>query len=200
MGLTPVSYKDFTPIANLAFDELVLMVDAKSKYKSVKEIIDSAKANPQKITVGGTQLGGSDSICTYLIEKAAGVKFNFIVFNGGGEVNAALLGGHVDIGIRQPRRGPGALQGGQGESPGRLRRKASGRRSRHPHDEGAGVRRHSSRATAASAPRPAFPADARKVLEEALFKYTKTEIFKKYCRGQHAHRSLDGWQRLREGP
>ena len=102
MGMTPVGLKDFTPIANFAFDEYMLMVNANSKYKSVKEIIADAKANPKKITVGGTQLGSSDSICAYLIEKAAGVKFNYVVFNGGGEVNAALLGGHIDMAVSNP--------------------------------------------------------------------------------------------------
>ena len=102
MGKAPVSLKDFTPIANFAFDEYMLMVNPKSKYKSVKEIIADAKANPKKITVGGTQLGSSDSICAYLVEKAAGVQFNYVVFNGGGEVNAALLGGHIDIAVSNP--------------------------------------------------------------------------------------------------
>ena len=102
MGKSPVGLKDFTPIANFAFDEYMLMVNANSKYKSVKEIIADAKARPQKITVGGTQLGSSDSICAYLIEKAAGVKFNYVVFNGGGEVNAALLGGHIDMAVSNP--------------------------------------------------------------------------------------------------
>src|SRR5512133_2060716 len=80
MGITPVGLKDFTPIANFAFDEYMLMVNPKSKYNSVKEIVADAKANPKKITVGGTQLGSSDSICAYLVEKAAGVQFNYIVF------------------------------------------------------------------------------------------------------------------------
>ena len=102
MGLTPVGLKDFTPIANFAFDEYMLMVKADSKYKSMKDIVADAKANPKKITVGGTQLGSSDSICTYLLEKAACVQFNYIVFNSGGEVNAAVLGGHVDMMVANP--------------------------------------------------------------------------------------------------
>jgi len=102
MGLTPVGIKDFTPIANLAFDEYMLIVSANSRFKSMKDIVAEAKANPKKITVGGTQLGSSDSICTYLLEKEAGIKLNYIVFNSGGEVNAALLGGHVDLAIANP--------------------------------------------------------------------------------------------------
>src|SRR3989339_1363941 len=102
MGKAPVGLKDFTPIANFAFDEYMLMVGANSKYKSVKDIIADAKANPKKITVGGTQLGSSDSICAYLVEKAAGIQFNYVVFNSGGEVNAAVLGGHVDVMVANP--------------------------------------------------------------------------------------------------
>ena len=73
-GDHPVGLKDFTPIANFAFDEYMLMVKADSKYKSMKDIVADAMANPKKITVGGTQLGSSDSICAYLIEKAAGIQ------------------------------------------------------------------------------------------------------------------------------
>jgi putative tricarboxylic transport membrane protein len=80
----------------------MLMVKADSKFKSMKDVIEYAKANPKKVTVGGTQLGSSDSICAYLIEKAAGVQFNYIVFNSGGEVNAALMGGHVDWAMSNP--------------------------------------------------------------------------------------------------
>ncbi len=49
------SYKDFTPIANFAFDEYMLMVKADSKYKSAKDIADAAKGKPKDISVGGTQ-------------------------------------------------------------------------------------------------------------------------------------------------
>ena len=62
IGNTPFKLKDFTPIANFAFDEFTLIVNAASKYKSVKEVIAEAKANPKKITMGGTALGGADSI------------------------------------------------------------------------------------------------------------------------------------------
>ena len=51
-----IGYKDFTPLANFAFDEYLLMVKGDSKYKTVKDVIAFAKANPKKMTVGGTQL------------------------------------------------------------------------------------------------------------------------------------------------
>ncbi|MCX5818335.1 MAG: tripartite tricarboxylate transporter substrate binding protein [Deltaproteobacteria bacterium] len=181
MGLTPVGLKDFTPIANFAFDEYMLMVGPNSKLKSMREIIDFAKANPQKITVGGTQLGSSDSICAYLIEKAAGVKFNFIVFNGGGEVNAALLGGHIDMAITNPGEALELYKAGKVKILGVFAEKRLAASLEIPTMKEQGINAIYVQNRGLCAPAD-IPADARKVLEEAFFKYTKTETFKKYCK------------------
>ena len=179
MGMTPVGLKDFTPIANFAFDEYMLMVSPKSKYKSVKEIIVDAKANPKKITVGGTQLGSSDSVCAYLIEKAAGVQFNFIVFNGGGEVNAALLGGHIDIAVSNPGEALELSKAGKVKLLGVFSDKRLHGAPDVPtlKEQWVDVTYVQNRGLVAPAD---IPADARKTLEEAFAKYMKTDIFKKY--------------------
>jgi putative tricarboxylic transport membrane protein len=181
MGLTPVGLKDFTPIANFAFDEYMVLVNAKSKYKSMKEIIDFAKANPKKITVGGTQLGSSDSICAYLIEKAVGVQFNYIVFNGGGEVNAALLGGHIDMAVANPGEALELYKSGKVKILGVFAEKRLAGAPDVPtlKEQGINAVYVQNRGLAAPA---GIPDEARKVLEEAFLKYTKTETFKKYCK------------------
>jgi putative tricarboxylic transport membrane protein len=179
MGMTPVGLKDFTPIANFAFDEYMLMVGPKSKYKSVKDVIADAKANPKKITVGGTQLGSSDSVCAYLIEKAAGVQFNFIVFNGGGEVNAALLGGHIDMAVSNPGEALELSKAGKVTLLGVFADKRLAGAPDVPtlKEQGVNVTYVQNRGLVAPAD---IPADARKVLEEAFAKYMKTDVFKKY--------------------
>lgn len=179
MGITPVGLKDFTPIANFAFDEYLLMVNPKSKYKSVKEIIADAKANPKKITVGGTQLGSSDSICAYLVEKAAGVQFNYVVFNGGGEVNAALLGGHIDMAVSNPGEALELFKSGKVKLLGVYSEKRLPGAPDVPtmKEQGVDVTYVQNRGLVAPAD---IPADARKVLEEAFAKYMKTDVFKKY--------------------
>ncbi len=179
IGLTPVGLKDFTPIANFAFDEYILMVNAKSKYKSMQEIIADAKANPKKITVGGSQLGASDSICAYLIEKAAGVQFNFIVFTSGGEVNAAILGGHIDIAISNPGEALELSKAGKVRLLGVFAEKRLAGAPDIPtmKEQGIDALYVQNRGLVAPAE---IPADARKVLEEAFAKYMKTDIFKKY--------------------
>jgi putative tricarboxylic transport membrane protein len=101
-GHSPVSHKDFSNIAILAVEDYVGVVRADSPYKSLKELIAAAKQKPNAIRVGGSGPAGSDAIIRHRLEKAAGVKLNFIVFQSGGEVNAALLGGNVDFASPNP--------------------------------------------------------------------------------------------------
>ena len=179
MGLTPVGLKDFTPIANFAFDQFMLMVNVNSKYKSVSEIVAEAKANPKKVTIGGTQLGGSDSMAIHQIEKAAGIKFNYIVFNGGGDVNAALLGGHVDMASSNPGEALELFKAGKVRILGVLGEKRLALAPDVPtmREQGLDAVFVQNRGIAAPAD---IPPEARKVLEEALFKYTQTSTFKRY--------------------
>jgi putative tricarboxylic transport membrane protein len=181
MGLTPVSLKDFTPIANMAFDELVLAVGANSRFKTFKEVITEAKANPKKLSLAVTQVGGPDTICMSMVEKATGTKFNNIVFNGQGEANAALLGNHVDMSIGNPGEMLELVKAGKV----RILAIFSEKRMEMAPDiptakeQGVDVVFRQNRSLVAPAD---IPADARKVLEETLYKVTQTEIFKNYYR------------------
>jgi putative tricarboxylic transport membrane protein len=176
-----ITPKDFTPIANFAFDEYMVIVKAGGKYKSMKEVLADAKANPKKVTVGGTQLGSSDSICAYLIEKTAGVQFNFIVFNSGGEVNAALMGGHIDIAVSNPGEALELAKAGKVLTLGVFAEKRLPGAPDVPtlKEQGLDAIYVQNRGLVAPG---GIPADARKVLEDALLKYTKTEIFKGYTK------------------
>jgi len=181
MGRTPVGLDDFTPIANFAFDEYMLMVRTDSKYKSMKDIVADAKANPKKITVGGTQLGSSDSICTYLLEKGAGIQLNYIVFNSGGEVNGALLGGHIDVMVANPGEALELYKAGKVRILGVYAEKRLAGAPDVPTMKEQGIDAVYVQNRGLCAP-AGIPADARKVLETAFFKYTQTDIFKKYCK------------------
>jgi putative tricarboxylic transport membrane protein len=192
-GKSPVSYKDLTPIANFAFDDGVVIVNAKSKYKSIQAVIEDARANPKKITVGGTHAGGPDTISTYLIEKGAGVKFNFVPFNSGGEVNAALLGSHVDLAIANPGEAIELVKAGKIRILGVLAEKRLTEASDIPTLKEQGINAVVLIFRGLCAPK-GIPEDARKILEEALFKYTKTETFKKYIK---QNMLSEGWM---DGP
>ncbi|MBA4423193.1 MAG: tripartite tricarboxylate transporter substrate binding protein [Syntrophus sp. (in: bacteria)] len=179
-GKTPVGLKDFTPIANFAFDEFMLMVGQNAKLKSLNEIVAFAKANPKQITIGGTQFGGSDSLAIYQFEKAAGVQFNYIVFNSGGEVNAALLGGHVDMASTNPGEALELYKAGKVKILGVLSEKRLANAPEIPTMKEQGINAFFVQNRGIAAPAD-IPTDARKILEDAFFKYTKTEAYKKYC-------------------
>jgi len=184
--------KDFTPIANFAFDEYIVIVKAGGKYKTMKDVVDAAKARPKMLTVGGTQLGSSDSVCAYLIEKAAGVQFNFIVFNSGGEVNAALMGGHIDLAVSNPGE---ALELAKGNKVLTLGVFAEKRLLGAPDvptlkEQGIDAVYVQNRGLVAPG---GIPEDARKVLEDAMLKYTKTKIYKDYiAEGMLSEAWMDG--------
>jgi putative tricarboxylic transport membrane protein len=66
------------------------------------DLVAAARADPGAISWGGTSVGSQDHLSVLLLEKAAGVKFNFVSFAGAGEVLAALLGGHIEVGSAEP--------------------------------------------------------------------------------------------------
>lgn len=99
----PFNWKDLTPVAMLALDQFVLWVNAEAPYKNAKEYLAAVKAaGPNKTKMGGTGSKQEDQIITVAIEKAAGVKFNYLPFKGGGDVAVQLVGKHVDSTVNNP--------------------------------------------------------------------------------------------------
>jgi len=93
------TWDSFAPIGLHVFDPGVLAVAANSKYKSLKDLIDDAKANPEKVKVATTGILGDDHLAVLSLQRAAGVKFAIVHFTGGAPQTQALLGGHVDVGF-----------------------------------------------------------------------------------------------------
>jgi len=60
--LCPITHSDMTPIANLSFDDAMLLVNVNSKFKTIKELVAFAKANPETVMVGGHMFGSITSI------------------------------------------------------------------------------------------------------------------------------------------
>jgi putative tricarboxylic transport membrane protein len=171
----------------------MLMVNANSKYKSVKDVVTDAKANPKKIMVGGTQSGSADSVCAYLLEKVAGIKLNYITFNSGGEVNAALLGGHIDLAVSNPGEALELMRANKVRLFGVYAEKRLVGAPDVPtlKEQGFDAIYVQNRGLCAPG---GIPEDARKVLEEAFLKYMKTETFKKYIK---ENMLSEGWM---DGP
>jgi putative tricarboxylic transport membrane protein len=97
-----VTLDQVTPLARLTGEYEVLVVPAESPIKSMKDLTAQLKADPGKVSWGGGSAGGTDHIVAGLIAKAVGAdptKVNYIAHAGGGEALAAILGGHVTVGV-----------------------------------------------------------------------------------------------------
>lgn len=110
---TAFTYKDFDPIINVVKDPSMFLVKSDAPWKSLKEFLDYAKANPGMITVGNSGAGGGVHLVALAFEKAVGVKFNHIPFSGGGPSVTALLGGHVNAVSVSPPEGVSQIQAGK---------------------------------------------------------------------------------------
>ncbi|MDP8922132.1 MAG: tripartite tricarboxylate transporter substrate binding protein, partial [Chloroflexota bacterium] len=101
-GTAPFDFEDLTPISLLAVDEVLIATQASSQFQSIQDLIEFAKANPGQITAGGTGATGTERLAFQLLEQATGTEIEYVPFNSGAEVNAALLGGHIDIAASNP--------------------------------------------------------------------------------------------------
>ena len=102
LGKSAVNLSQVTPIARLTSEWEVIVVTAASPLKSMADLVKMLKENPGKVSWGGGSAGGTDHILAGLIARAVGVdaaKVNYVPYKGGGEAIAAILGGHVTVGV-----------------------------------------------------------------------------------------------------
>jgi tripartite-type tricarboxylate transporter receptor subunit TctC len=93
----PYNYnRDIILAVNYAFSPCAVAVKKGGKYKSFKDFVDAARANPGKIS--GTASGPlvQNDLAMALVEKAAGTKLAHMFFDSQGEQRACLLGDHCD--------------------------------------------------------------------------------------------------------
>jgi tripartite-type tricarboxylate transporter receptor subunit TctC len=96
VGITDINYWDFEPICLLSATPSVLTASAKTPWNDWKSLLEDAKKRPGQISVGAT-LGSTSHFFPALIEKAAGIKFKYVSYDGLAPRMNALLGGHIDL-------------------------------------------------------------------------------------------------------
>lgn len=112
----PVTLDQVTPIARLTGEYEVLVVPAASPIKTLADLLVAFEADPGSVAWGGGSAGGTDHILAGLIAQAIKVDptlVNYIPFSGGGEALAAILGGHVTVGISGYGEWAGQIQAGE---------------------------------------------------------------------------------------
>lgn len=87
----------FVPVINQVLDPGIIWVKGDSPYKNLKDLIDAAKRNPQKISAATTGILSDDHLAILMMEEAApGALFRIVHFEGGAPVLTAVMGGHID--------------------------------------------------------------------------------------------------------
>jgi tripartite-type tricarboxylate transporter receptor subunit TctC len=118
MTINPATYsklpyhpqRDFAPISMICEFPLIVTVDAKLPIRSVKELIDYAKANPGKSNYASS--AGIFQITTELFKQKTGTSIEMIPYKSSGESVQAVVGGQVMMTIVDPPPATGALKSG----------------------------------------------------------------------------------------
>ncbi len=77
-------------------------VKSDSPFKTLKDLVDYAKANPSKIKYSTVGTSTPNNFGMILLGKPDGIKWENVIFKGGPEAVAACLGGHVDVVSQNP--------------------------------------------------------------------------------------------------
>ncbi len=112
--MTTATREDLVGIARGCYDPQALVISTKDGgvYTGIEEVLAKAKENPGKIKVGVAHMASIDHVAAHELGKAAGVKFEFVPFDGGGEIIVALLGNVVDMGVLNPSEFIGQYEAG----------------------------------------------------------------------------------------
>lgn len=90
----PYTIDDFTALGLVSNDPMFIFVHADSPYKTLKDLVEDARAKPGKVMAGIVGLYGMQHLPYGFIAEQEKIEWNYIVQPGGGPAMAAVLGKH----------------------------------------------------------------------------------------------------------
>ncbi|MFY9137061.1 Bug family tripartite tricarboxylate transporter substrate binding protein [Zwartia sp.] len=110
----PYKHTDFSPITLVISVPNVLVVNSKSPYKNVKELVDAIKNDPKgNYSFASSGTGQSPHMSAEMFAQRTGTNLTHIPFKGMGPAVAALLGGQVTFAIDNLPSSIGFIRSGQ---------------------------------------------------------------------------------------
>ena len=176
-----IGLENYTPLALFAVDPQAVMVPADSPFKTMKDLVEAARKQPDTIVCAITNPIGSGREVVHILEKLApGAKFKFVTFKGGGEAVLSVGGGHTHFTTENLSEGLSLLEGKK------LRVLAVTSQKRMPQlpdmptigEAGYPMEVGTIRGFAFPA---GVPAEAAKTMEAALEKAHKTQLWKDHA-------------------
>jgi tripartite-type tricarboxylate transporter receptor subunit TctC len=105
--------RDFIPICRVANGATVLVVNNDTPFKSARELIAYAKANPGKLFSASAGFGSAPHLASVGFESAAGISFSTIQFKGGGPAAQSLIAGDTQVMFATSPTVLGFIKGGR---------------------------------------------------------------------------------------
>lgn len=109
----PLTVDKLAPISALVLEPAVVVVRAESPYKTLKDFIDAAKANPGKLKQSGGSITARDAVIRHVLMDNTKADWSYISFPSGGERIASVLGGHVDMMMIEPSEAGELIRSGK---------------------------------------------------------------------------------------
>src|SRR6201996_3145610 len=106
------TFKDFTPISQLASSPNILLVRADSPFKTVADMIAAAKAKPGSLSYGHAGTGTSTHLAGELLKSLAKIDMSGIPYKGGLPAINDLLGGQIPLSFNNGPESIGQIQAG----------------------------------------------------------------------------------------
>ena len=97
-GVTLLRYSDMTPLALLLVDYSVITVAANSPMKTMRDLVDRLKADPESVAFGVVARGGPNHLALAQGVRSGGAdarKLKLVVFKTNAESMTAVMGGHI---------------------------------------------------------------------------------------------------------
>jgi len=104
---------DFAPIARLTAGPMVLVVNDQQPYKTLQELVEDARKNPDKLIFSSSGLYGALHLPTALFMKAAGIRMKHLPTNGGGPALTAILGNNSQVLVTSIAAASGQIKAGK---------------------------------------------------------------------------------------
>lgn len=90
---------NFSFVAHMVKDPVVIVANPSLGFHTIQDIVDYAKANPGKLTWGGVGNASDDAIIMYMLNDIAGIELTYVPYDDAGLLQAAVLGGHIDLSV-----------------------------------------------------------------------------------------------------
>ncbi|GAC1331826.1 MAG: tripartite tricarboxylate transporter substrate binding protein [Beijerinckiaceae bacterium] len=108
-GKTPLKSAQFSHIARVSTDPLILLVPESSPHKTLEDFLAYMKTKPGTVSIGTPGNFNLNHIFASMTARAAGVEYVEVPYTGGSKVITDLAGGQIQAGVLKPSESIGQI-------------------------------------------------------------------------------------------